>query len=221
MRNPARRGFRLIGRGFTLIELLVVIGIILLIAALSIPAINVFLKGKVFNQAAQQVQTAFLRARSRAITERELHYVLIYVKAGSFTLDRPSGGTKVIKGERGALKVIDSNEKQKKTALELSVVETLYLPEQVAFDPSYAPGAKAGFYIQFFYDGSCIIKEKAPQDASSAAYYSGAPNTKTPYLSTFDLIVRKEGDTGTTDRPRLYFDIIQGTGQLKFRLWPK
>ena len=95
------------------------------------------------------------------------------------------------------------------------------LPEQVSFDPSFATGGNPGFYVQFFYDGSCIIKDKSPQDASSGGYYSPEPFKKTPYISNFDLVIRKEGDTGTGERRRLYFDIIQGTGQIKFRLYPK
>ena len=55
---------------FTLIEMLVVIGIILLIAAISLPAFLAMTKGGRLRQAGDTVTSACLVARSRAIRER-------------------------------------------------------------------------------------------------------------------------------------------------------
>ena len=57
--------------GFTLVEMLVVITIIILVSAITIPAITPFLKGQRLNKGARIVQAQALAARVMAINSRE------------------------------------------------------------------------------------------------------------------------------------------------------
>ncbi|MGR3173352.1 MAG: pilus assembly FimT family protein [Candidatus Scalindua sp.] len=57
--------------GFTLVEMLVVIAIIVMVSAVTIPAITPFLKGQRLNKGARIVQAQALAARVMAINSRE------------------------------------------------------------------------------------------------------------------------------------------------------
>lgn len=213
-------------RGFTLIELLVVIGIMLLIMAIALPGVSQFMATRVYNQAAQIVQEGFIKARSRAITQRDLHYVVIITGAGSnVSIDQPSGGTRSY-GPSGAdeivdvgtVTVVDSGEKEDNVARQMRVAENLALPDQCRFHKGYN-----NFYVKFFYDGSCAIVRASPSDRKTHNMYVEEP---TPDKDKFDLIIL--GPEEDEDAPtvagayrRLYFDIIQGSGQLKHRIHPK
>ncbi|MFO0919077.1 MAG: prepilin-type N-terminal cleavage/methylation domain-containing protein [Planctomycetaceae bacterium] len=65
-RIPARRAVRGNRRGFTMVELLVVIGILLLVAAVTVSAVNMTLSGDRIRGAARQVQSYLEGARGRA-----------------------------------------------------------------------------------------------------------------------------------------------------------
>jgi prepilin-type N-terminal cleavage/methylation domain-containing protein len=65
-------------RGFTLMELMVVIGIIVVMTALSIPAISKFMDGQTLTQGGRIVQSAFNEARRAAITQRAKNYLVLF-----------------------------------------------------------------------------------------------------------------------------------------------
>lgn len=62
---------------FTLVEMLVVIGIIALVAAMSIPMITPFTRTRKLDQAAEVVKSACLLARSKAVRERRMFSVTL------------------------------------------------------------------------------------------------------------------------------------------------
>jgi type II secretory pathway pseudopilin PulG len=66
------------GRGFTLIELLVVVGIIIVMTAMSIPAVKKFMDGQRLSQSGRILQSAFNEARRAAITQRTRQYLVFY-----------------------------------------------------------------------------------------------------------------------------------------------
>ncbi len=67
-------------KGFTLVELLVVIAIIMLVIAVSVPAISVFMRGKSLEGAGQLVQTVFMLAKRATVTKKIRHRVLFFKK---------------------------------------------------------------------------------------------------------------------------------------------
>jgi prepilin-type N-terminal cleavage/methylation domain-containing protein len=66
-------------KGFTLTEILIVIGIIVLMAALSVPAFNVISGSKSIQGATNIVQTMVSRARSEAMARGEIVGLAVYV----------------------------------------------------------------------------------------------------------------------------------------------
>ena len=71
----ARRG------GFTLIELLVVMAIVVVMTAITIPAMTQFLKGRKLDDSGRIIQSAFNEARRAAITTRKDHFLIIFREA--------------------------------------------------------------------------------------------------------------------------------------------
>jgi type II secretory pathway pseudopilin PulG len=65
-------------REFTLMELLVVIGIIVIMTALSLPAISKFMDGQTLQQSGRIMQSAFNEARRAAITQRARNYLVFF-----------------------------------------------------------------------------------------------------------------------------------------------
>jgi prepilin-type N-terminal cleavage/methylation domain-containing protein len=72
-------------RGFTLMELLVVMGIIVLMTAMSLPAISKFLDGQSLQQSGRIVQSAFNDARRAAITQRTKQYLIFFRETDTAT----------------------------------------------------------------------------------------------------------------------------------------
>ena len=74
---PARSHKR---RAFTLVEMLVVIGIIVLVASVTIPMMAPFYKHQAMRAGARTTQAMLFQARSTAINERTLAGVYLYVQ---------------------------------------------------------------------------------------------------------------------------------------------
>lgn len=78
-------------RGFTLMELLVVMGIIIIMTAMSLPAISKFLDGQSLQQSGRIVQSAFNDARRAAITQRTKQYLVFFRETDAGTGERRYG----------------------------------------------------------------------------------------------------------------------------------
>ncbi len=65
-------------RAFTLMELMVVIGIIMIMTAISIPAISKFMDGQKLQQSGRLMQSSFNEARRAAITQRARNVLVFF-----------------------------------------------------------------------------------------------------------------------------------------------
>lgn len=78
-------------RGFTLMELLVVMGIIVIMTAMSLPAISKFLDGQSLQQSGRILQSAFNDARRAAITQRTKQYLVFFRETDAGTGEQRYG----------------------------------------------------------------------------------------------------------------------------------
>lgn len=85
-------------RGFTLMELLVVMGIIILMTAMSLPAISKFLDGQQLQQSGRIMQSAFNEARRAAVTQRTENYLLFFREMDPATQETKWGVQRYRKG---------------------------------------------------------------------------------------------------------------------------
>jgi len=69
-------------RGFTLIELLVVIGIIILIASMSLVYLPNLMRGEGLKQGGQLIDGLFRQARQLASNKRQMHFLVFYPDKG-------------------------------------------------------------------------------------------------------------------------------------------
>lgn len=67
-----------LARAFTLMELMVVIGIIMIMTAISIPAISKFMDGQKLQQSGRIMQSAFNECRRAAITQRARNVLVFF-----------------------------------------------------------------------------------------------------------------------------------------------
>lgn len=91
MRSPVHRSRSSSVRGFTLMELLVVMGIIVIMTAMSLPAISKFLDGQSLQQSGRILQSAFNDARRAAITQRTKQYLVFFRETDAGTGEQRFG----------------------------------------------------------------------------------------------------------------------------------
>lgn len=85
--------------GFTLTELIVVIGIMIVLAATAVPALNAFRRGQRLDHSARIVQQVFSEARRLAITKRARQVVVL------FSYDDPSEPEGTLQRVRHGLRI--------------------------------------------------------------------------------------------------------------------
>ncbi len=85
-----------IRRAFTLIELMVVMGIVVLIIAVSLPAIKAMTKGNDTGQAAAMLSSLISHARSIAISQGRMAAVVLYEEGAGLSPPQPANRTSAL-----------------------------------------------------------------------------------------------------------------------------
>ncbi|MFH1422679.1 MAG: prepilin-type N-terminal cleavage/methylation domain-containing protein [Planctomycetota bacterium] len=83
---------------FTLVELMVTISIIIIIVSASIPALNIFMRGKQLENSARVIQSAIETARRESITKRKNYKVVFCMNKAN---NPPQGRIKIYDIETG------------------------------------------------------------------------------------------------------------------------
>lgn len=120
-----RDRIQLAKRGFTLIELLLVIAIIVVVAALSVPAIQRTIKAQGVRSGADRVRVAMGQARVKSIRAGEV-YALFYARNGSWFNIAPLSQYRDIVSQQ------QSRERQRETVANRDLEYDL-LPQGVTF----------------------------------------------------------------------------------------
>lgn len=230
-------------RSFTLMELLVVIGIIIVMTAMSIPAVKKFMDGQRLSQSGRILQSAFNEARRAAITQRTRQYLLFFRETTpSQQLQYGVVRYRERFGYEGdAQRLLPHVEVDMSgphpdpliaglaTGLNVPVFEGI--PPQnysTFFGASNAlrPQPTAGIgWIQFNRDGTITLdpplNPNLPPPASTASSVFDLNNQLTTAIpdSTTTQVDMNLRETGRTDvDKRCFIDVDPNTGRLRFRV---
>ena len=186
-------------KGFTLVELIVVISIIVVIAGMTIPTVSGFMRQQRLKSAVSLIQMACMRAKHRAISQRERQYMVFFVKNQSYTLqDVVSGSTnKTKKGDLNTIYCYDSNESTTKRIDQ--VEQALQLPEFISYDTSKNT---KDFQLTFYSDGTVLF---IPSDVNK----SNDPSTS----NDTDIVFKQTGF-----HLNCYIDIVPNTSGIRFSI---
>lgn len=230
-------------RGFTLMELLVVIGIIIVMTAMSIPAVKKFMDGQRLSQSGRILQSAFNEARRAAITQRTRQYVVFFRNtSASQQLQYGVARYRERFGYEGDAQLLLPHVEVDMTGTHPSpevagLATGLGVPVFEGLPPQAGPFFGAGAppvlrpdpsqcgWIQFNRDGTITLdpplNANLPPPASAASSVFDLNNqltTPVPDSTTtqVDLNLR---ETGRTDvDKRCFVDIDPNTGRLRFRV---
>lgn len=188
--------------GFTLIELMVVIVIMTLLAGIAIPTMGDFLRKRRLRSGGDQVQTGFLKARSRAIAQRERQYLIFFTQAAAYA---PPWGAPDVSGQVGSFHAFDSDEGQAVPPTPPPQIQddpVQILPEYVSIaDPN------VNFAFTFHVDGTVQFHNIADRSGDP-----GIPDTADENAQTYnnvDLVLQQDGS-----RLRCFMDISSNTGRI-------
>lgn len=142
---------------FTLIEMLVVLGIIMVVAAIMIPALVKGLKRAKLEQALSSVQSALTEARSRALASGQM-YAVVFCNASS-PLDENGDGAK--DGDDtlhwcAVVPVTPGNSEPSPDTMDQKS-ERIYLPKEVAFQALTYKDPSGNLWNNGWSDGGCPL----------------------------------------------------------------
>ena len=246
MRRHIRTGIST-ARGFTLMELLVVVGIIMLMTALSMPAIKKFMDGQRLQQSGRILQSAFNEARRAAITQRERNYLVLFregdptigderygmrrfragigyegeahllLKGVQFDLQAPGGGGGGAQGVFGQTR-----------PLRLSVFDTLpNESDQAIFGINRLPNMNGTTYnwVEFRKDGTLrwsagIGDDKQPpsQGAAAGLFDLNVRLDSVPENTVDDVDLSLRESGDHGVNERCFVDVDRNTGRVRFRV---
>jgi type II secretory pathway pseudopilin PulG len=223
-------------------ELLVVIGIIIIMTAMSIPAVKKFMDGQRLSQSGRILQSAFNEARRAAITQRTRQYLVFYreTDANQQLLYGVVRYRERFGYEGDAHKLLPhvevdmsttypANDLRAGLATGLNVTVFNGIPPQN--EPTYfqgillRPNLAAAGWIQFNRDGTISLAAPLnpnlppPGSAASSVFdLNNMLNTPVPdsTATQVDLNLRETGNTSVDKR--CFVDIDPNTGRLRFRV---
>jgi prepilin-type N-terminal cleavage/methylation domain-containing protein len=194
---------------FTLMELMMVISIIVIIAAASVPALSVFMRGRQLENAGKTIQTAIDTARREAITKRRHCKVVFCINRAQ---DPPQGRVKIYQIPRKAANITEQGR---------YIGEVMKLPPGISYLLGYrgysapfddsnedqsnpSPDAIANYAIEFYSDGS----------ANFGSYTSvSRAQFDIPGSDKADIVVIQVGEPR-----RCYIDIDPASGKTVYKV---
>ena len=194
---------------FTLIELTMVITIVVIVAAASVPALSVFMRGKQLENSGKIIQAAIDAARREAITKRRHHKVVFCVDRAQ---DPPQGRIKIYQVPRKGLKDMEQGK---------YLGEVMKLPPGVSYVLGYkgytppfddsnedqrnpSNDAITNYAIEFYSDGSASF---GTFTSVSRAQFDIAGGDKA------DIVVMQAGEPR-----RCYIDIDPASGKTVYKV---
>lgn len=199
-------------KAFTIIELLVVIGIILVVAAMTLPTTIDFMKKSRLKGAASMIKMACLQARSQAIAQRERQFVVLYTETDAEpnsvqTISRTlfaAGLSEDQTGRINTIQVFDSNENSNRDFESRTQAEEL--PESISIQKMGDSATFSSLLLEFSPTGSVKVLQGYTNDFPNGSDEVFADNKA-------DIVLQQNNGEHIA-----VIDVIKNTGLVHFEI---